>query len=399
MKAKLSAEMVVAARKGDWQRVDSLLQRRANVNATGAHSVSPLMLAAQKGQADACASLIERRAALDAHDSSDRSTALMHACRVPPGHASESVVHTLLTSAASVDLRDRRGHTALLVAAEAGNSGAALLLLEHGADAEAVAHPAGVSTTDVVLKDQVVNTFLHRSTGNPVDGYVKYRRKCDEQELKDILTDNLDEDSQEPWATMSEGVSPTRFFGSLTIHTVSEVPSPVTSPVGITKADLDPDDSRDSDDSEYHVDLDEPEWFNGKWFSRVAPLRPRDMAKPPPDAETLKVLQSQAEIMRGVVPKPKGTGDTALTIAARGGHADLCELLLQYSTAGGALVPGRDGETALCVAARMGHVEACRVLLSSRPTPAVHKDALRIAEAHAQEATAGILRGYGERMR
>mmetsp|Transcript_120222 Transcript_120222/g.221110 ORF Transcript_120222/g.221110 Transcript_120222/m.221110 type:complete len:400 (-) Transcript_120222:26-1225(-) len=397
MKAKLSAEMVVAARRGDWTRVDSLVQRNANVNATGAHKISPLMVAAQKGRADVCASLIERRASPDAHDGLDQSTALMYAVRNPSGRASEEVVEALLAGGAAVDLRDNRAHTALLVAAEVGNSGAALLLLEYGADAEAVAHLGGVAVTEAALKDQVVNTFLHGNTGNAVQSYMKYRRTRDEQELKDALG-GADPEEVQPWVSFENSMAD-RKLGQ-TLHKVrSESGSPEQAPPGLRKESLQPDRYEDgSEGSEEYEDEGEDEIRLSKYhLSRVAPLRPRDYAKPPLEPEELSVLREEAEALRQVVAHPKGSGDTALTIAARGGHADLCELLLRYSRDGAVSTPGRNAETALCAAAREGHVEAVRVLLSAYPAPEVHQDALRIAEAHGQEGTARVLRGYGTR--
>merc|ERR1719277_1107899 len=103
------------------------------------------------------------------------------------------------------------------------------------------------------------------------------------------------------------------------------------------------------------------------------------MAKPPPSAEEALDKSLQAQEMRRI----SGSGwggrcETALTMSARRGHADLCRLLLVWKA--NTHVRDGDGDSLLCVAARAGHSEVCQALLDIADGPEELQRALEVAD-------------------
>jgi len=128
------------------------------------------------------------------------------------------------------------------------------------------------------------------------------------------------------------------------------------------------------------------------FLSKVAPLRKQDMAQDPLSPEDLSKVKSQAETLRNLKPALGGTGDTALTLAARHGHYAVCELLLVYQA--DVNLKDKSGDTAVEISAREGHHEVCKVLMQGCPSEEVHQSALKLARAYGKEGTTAVLRGY-----
>lgn len=401
MKARRSAELFVSVRKGDWQRVQTLVDAGADVNTYGAHKVSAVMLAASKGNAGVCSMLLAKRAVPDAQDENHKRTALMFACMSSVSNVTD-VLQSLLDGNASVDLQDIDGHSALMLAAKAKNADAALFLLERGANVSLLAQTGTFDHEAMGLRSNATRQFLKNATLspiNPIDNFMKNHRRLEEQaflsyqeELGTHDDDPLSWQSSRDWiASMGEGMLerstspvvdenivdgiPKISFSNLIDNASeqgSELPSAAASEMG----------SQDED----WAFLDE------MFLSAVAPLRPQDLAKPLPELEIRRRLIAQSERIRGVIRRSGGSRDSALTIAARGGDAHICELLLRFGADSN--IPDGNNESALVAAARCGHVEACRVLLTCHPSHSTHDAALQAAEKAGSEAVARVLRGY-----
>src|SRR5579863_7026868 len=111
--------------------VQTLIQAGADVNATSAGNVTPLMLSVDMafGQPDISLALIKAGADVNAADE-DGNTALIIAAT----ESSDEVFQTLLEKGANVNARGLNGGTALHYAAMNAFSDRARLLLAHGAD-------------------------------------------------------------------------------------------------------------------------------------------------------------------------------------------------------------------------------------------------------------------------
>jgi len=390
MKARRSAELLLAVRKGEVAKVETLLQQRACVNTCSGNKVSPLMLVASKGQVDACACLLAYKAPVDARDERHQRTALMYACVSSTNNVAD-VLQALLDGGATIDLQDAAGRSGLMLAAEAGNGAAALFLLDNGAEVSMIAHNGKLCHESMGFTENVARRFLINVTGKPtnaVDTYMHMRRVQDEKEEQDLLRELEQLEDNNDWGGST--------FPSETLD------AEMMDACGLPPAtQIDTTATREEDnygEEEEEEEVDEDYWYRvdtlpgGTFLSKVAPLRPRDLAKPPPDPKIRKMLIAQSEKLRGITRQNAGAGDTALTIAARKGHADVCDLLIHFGA--DATIPDGNGDTALIVAARCGHVKAVQTLLTMHPCRQAHAAALQAAEQAGSEATMHMLRGY-----
>jgi len=137
-RTQLSEELLQAAASGDTNRIRELIQQGADVNVRdkrkwSTYGFTPLMWAAMEGHLTAVKLLLESGAEVDARDEQDRATALIRAADNDRTEAGK----LLLDRGGDADVRDRHGYTALMGAAEHGNSPMVRLLLEHGAEVNA----------------------------------------------------------------------------------------------------------------------------------------------------------------------------------------------------------------------------------------------------------------------
>lgn len=125
---KLGTALIEAAKKGQVDKVESLLEAGADVNARGQDRQTPLMAASLGGHPEVVQLLIEKGADVNA-TREHRRTALMSATF--KGHA--EVVRILVENGAKVNARDDEGATALSWALDAGHNEVADMLRAHGA--------------------------------------------------------------------------------------------------------------------------------------------------------------------------------------------------------------------------------------------------------------------------
>lgn len=364
-RARRSAELLVVAHRGQWSKVEDLLQMGASANSRGAHRVSVLMLAARQGAAKTVVDLLEHHADPNARDSLG-SSALLHGCRSAGAPGAPSAVRALLEGAADLALRDTVGCTALTAAAELGHLAVSRVLLEFRADVNAVVCSERPTARAMGMRSsRVVDTFIQGRGCNPVQDYMKHRRVqelVEEQRAAEEQFLDLDEVCEE--TSFAEEQEDCQLRASTPSGNFRLVQS-----LGFDR------DSSAVDSFEQEV------YGTGKYFmSRNAALRPQDLARPLPTGTDLEAREASSKVLRGTEPKFDGSHATALVIAARAGHSDLCELLLQH-LADASAVDGNN-ETALEVAAHNGHYVTCEVLLSGQaPTPQAHGAALVAAEA------------------
>jgi len=284
------------------------------------------------------------------------------------------------------------------LASEFGNGPIVLFLLNQGADVSLIAHSGSLNHKSMGLQGNVARRFLGDVTQRPtdaVDSYIHARRVEAEKEEMEALRE-------------------LERLGLMSNEDLPDLPTLQVRDADLQQGDAEVIDEH-IDDARGTCDVleslnQESGWVSsgdeemtwkyanvdtlpgGTFLSKVAPLRPRDLVKPPPEPALRTQLNARSEKLRGVVRRPAGTGDSALTTAARAGHADICDLLVRFGADGNA--QDGNGETALCVAARFGHVDACRVLLTSHPPHNVHAAAVKAAEESGSEAAVRLLRGY-----
>jgi len=138
----LDADLRLAACDGDIRKVENLLDRGANVNATGVLGSSALTSAEACKRDDTPSRvqlielLIAKGAAVD-HQNDDGATALMYAA----GNGDTEAVNALLRNGATVNAADKEGETALMKAAASSCTEETVgALLSAGADLNARDH-------------------------------------------------------------------------------------------------------------------------------------------------------------------------------------------------------------------------------------------------------------------
>jgi ankyrin repeat protein len=332
------------------------------------------MLAAGKGSLDACTSLLACRADPTVRDKTEGATALIYG--IHSGSVAPAITQLLLENAAVVDARDKSERTPIMTASIRGDTNVAKLLLEHSADVQCKAISQEFSAKAMGVRNKVVQTFINGRTRNPVSDYAAVKRS--EEAALQIAREMETERQRTYEEDLAHASSITSFVeqGSREQYDIHEEEDlSVDTPVS------------DIYSEELYV-------LDGPWMSRLIPLRPIDMRSPQSPSECQRHML-QARALREIHPRKAGAGDMALVLAARHGHAHMCDLLLHY----GAHATERDGtgESALSVAARAGHVEVLRSLLTSPtgpPSLEERKAAALLADAGSNEAAVQVLHGY-----
>ena len=133
---QMDAALWWAAGRGQNGSIAVLLGGGADVDARGAQGKTALMNATTWGRAEAVDLLLQRGATVDAVDDRGK-TALLWSQEAVQGRQ-VGIVRTLLRFGASVDQASRTGWTPLIAAALCGAADCAQVLIEHGADVNAV---------------------------------------------------------------------------------------------------------------------------------------------------------------------------------------------------------------------------------------------------------------------
>jgi ankyrin repeat protein len=122
--------LLQSAFKGELENVKVLLRKGASIEATDPKQRTALMWAAANGHTPVVEFLVDQGADINARDS-DGQTALMYASR----RSFPATVGLLLKLGAEVNVQsNKRGLTALIIAAAAGDEAVVRLLLDSGAD-------------------------------------------------------------------------------------------------------------------------------------------------------------------------------------------------------------------------------------------------------------------------
>ena len=125
----------LAALSNNLEAAELLLDNGANINVKDKIGASPLHRAAQRGQVKLVKYLIDKGADIEAKNNSG-STPLNFA--IDAGINTKEIMHLLIQNGAEVNSRDSNGNTQLYWAASYGYHKAVSVLLENGADVNAL---------------------------------------------------------------------------------------------------------------------------------------------------------------------------------------------------------------------------------------------------------------------
>jgi ankyrin repeat protein len=132
--ALIEDDLLKAASNGEIEKVRSLLNKGANVNAKDKDGVTAMMWASEKGQTEIVNILLSKGAEVNARENNSGMTALMVAAA--EGHT--AIVEALLAKGADVNAKDYNlGATPLMGAAEYGYVNIIRTLIAKGADVNA----------------------------------------------------------------------------------------------------------------------------------------------------------------------------------------------------------------------------------------------------------------------
>ena len=138
-----------AAKNGDISKVNTLLEKGANVNHRSKNGVTALIFASLGGHEGVAKILLAKGAKVDSKTVSG-VTALMSASL--SGH--EDVVKMLVAKGANVNLKDTDGTTALKIASQLGHEAVVKILLSNGADVSTKAN-SGETAFDVANTEKI----------------------------------------------------------------------------------------------------------------------------------------------------------------------------------------------------------------------------------------------------
>jgi len=126
------AQLLQAAKSGDYQQFEKQLEKGVNVNTKDAEGWRALHEASVSGHTDIAKRLIQKGAEVDAKDADGLTPLLVASVN---GHT--DVVKLLLQNGADVNAKDKDGMTSLHGASVNGSTDIALLLIQNGADVNA----------------------------------------------------------------------------------------------------------------------------------------------------------------------------------------------------------------------------------------------------------------------
>jgi len=333
-----SCQLLIAARKRNWRRVRELCEAGGPVDAKLGTGSTALHLAAQHGAVDASSALLAARADVNARDLS-RVSVLGAASRGTTDPSSAPVVvRNLLEQRAVVDAPDQRGQTPLMMASSCGSLQVVHVLLEYKADVNARCCRA---IRDRQRTSHRAHQFLGDGSTSAAQRWFDASRAAEleaaAEEAVELEVSEDEESERDPWESISQDGTE-----SLAMS-----------------------------------------------LYEVTPLRKIDMKKKSLEEELVRRQMK----FRGIeFPGSNDDlgGDSALNLAARSGHSEVCVELLAHGA--DPHLRGKYCEEALSVGARSGHVEVCRVLAEVANAD-LRRKALALAEQHGHLSVAALLHG------
>jgi uncharacterized protein len=150
-----------AARDGERENVQALLQQGVDINVKDASGWTALIYAAAKGDAAIVKALLDRSADINAKDTAGY-TALQAAAQ----YGNTAAAKLLLEKGADINAKTNSGMTALMMAIGSGDSGLIKYLISKGADVNAAAEDGTTALTSAMrMKHMSIADLLRKSGG------------------------------------------------------------------------------------------------------------------------------------------------------------------------------------------------------------------------------------------
>jgi ankyrin repeat protein len=133
---------------------------------------TPLILAARKGNTEQVNALLQKNADANSHNR-EGTTALMAATWGGDGRGNTQIARTLIAHGADVNATNMNGRTALMEAAGNGNTDFVGLLVEHGADVNAALSTGQTALMEAALNGRIAIVHIlleHGADPNAING-------------------------------------------------------------------------------------------------------------------------------------------------------------------------------------------------------------------------------------
>ena len=315
-----------AAMRGDTERVRELLRGGADVNAAQGDGMTAIHWAAEHDAVEMTEVLVFAGANLEATTRLGGFTPLLVASRT----GSAAVVDKLLDAGAPIEAATSTGETALHLAAAAGSSETASVLVSHGANLDAVELTKGQTPLMFAAaygRVDVVEVLLHAGA---------------EAALETIVVDYAAMAADDRVEIQERSERLAALYGEAVI---------VDRPVDGTNQD-------DEEKEEKEGEQSEPEGES------------KDKLDDATDDDAVEHERKRPFSYDQLVNKQGG--NTALHYAAREGHQEIVELLLEGGGVDIDHVSGGDGTSALLIATINGHFTLAMWLLDQGADPNLH---------------------------
>ncbi|KAK6342278.1 hypothetical protein TWF730_001754 [Orbilia blumenaviensis] len=201
-KFALGTALQAACEAGQGDVVASLIKHGADPNLGAGPETCPIIAACRRGEAGILEQLIQANATIDRFGGPDMSSPLINAA----GTLYKDSVEKLLDAGADINLADKDGDTALIVAANVGDAALVAFLLERGADITHVstrnvnalqtAMNAGATDCVEVLIEAVTRVLTALNTAVHNQNY-EVKRILNTVEFKDLIQEEGEEGGDE----------------------------------------------------------------------------------------------------------------------------------------------------------------------------------------------------------